>query len=46
MNEQELQEYLKKNLNIKWAYDDSSEKLYIALCLKDEVISKIQFEQY
>ena len=40
----EVKNYLKKNLKIQWYH--TGEKLYVALKLENEIISKIPFEQY
>lgn len=39
-----IRNYLKKNLKIEWTYQGN--KLYVALKLENEIISKIPFEQY
>ena len=43
MDKEELKKYLKDNLTINWVY--SGDKLYIAIELEREIISKIKFEQ-
>lgn len=42
--DEEIKNYLKDNLRIKWHYQ--SDNLYICLVLGDEIISKMPFEQY
>ena len=42
MNE-EIKDYIKKNLDIDWKY--INDKLYIVLLLDGEIISKIRFAQ-
>ena len=44
MSKEEIKEYLKNNLKIVW--EQERNKLYIALKLEGDIISKIHFEQY
>lgn len=44
MNKEELKKYLKDNLQIVWYYN-SIDKLFIALTLEGEIISKLPFNQ-
>jgi hypothetical protein len=39
-----MEHYLKEHLKLSWISD--GDELFIGLCLDDEVISKIKFEQY
>lgn len=40
---EEIKNYLKENLKMDWMY--TGDKLYIALKLENEVISKMRFHQ-
>lgn len=44
MNKEEIKNYLKGNLKIDWKYE-GRDRLYVALTLEGEVISKIPFAQ-
>lgn len=43
MDEQELENYLRQNLSLKWQMDKECNH-YLALKLKDETISRVKFE--
>lgn len=41
---EELDEYIREALSLKWVYEDN--KCYLALCLNGEPFDKIRFAQY
>lgn len=43
---QEIKDYISKNLKIDWIYDEKTENLYLGLILEGKVIDKVKFEQY
>ena len=45
MDKEELKEYLKNNLSIRWV-KKSNEKLYLCLLLEGEEFSNVRFEEY
>lgn len=44
MDKEEIKQYLKENLKIDWKYE-GRDKLYMALILEGDVISKMPFAQ-
>lgn len=43
-NNEELNEYIRESLSLKWVYEN--DKLYLALCLNGQPFDKIRFEEY